>query len=203
MRFIAEDEDAGDSLAVVEFIDDEIKLTTRDGKCACVSVNISEIDEATKWLAENCMRPAQVSCETGKLATEVLVETFADGSIVIINLTDKEMHGLTATMPGGAKRTLNLGAYGVDWLRPEKPQKVTPENTCASTMPQKWNLSLDRLNTKLCRFKQIDGGWKAEIDVRVALENVRMTVLEGNSTPELDGEKNRSRKRMRLPSGRP
>lgn len=135
-----------DALATVTITAKAIRLAIPGGE----KVEVQSPDEITTWLGKHAQRPYQVS---GNLAPgNVLAEHLADGRICVLNLTDRDLAGLTLQTPSSTAR-FDLPARGVRLFDQTARTRDDAAATREPAPEPRFRVQLDRPNLLRCRFK--------------------------------------------------
>lgn len=157
---------------VLSFNDDGSLVETCSGK------KFKSPARAVAFLKESVPACAHVILPEGTLAHNLCVRRYANGPVVVLNLSNEARSNLCLVRPGQADVSFELPPRGVfiqdARVETKQPQKIGSSGRQPLPEETRFTLTLSNPNTVRVVFT----GQVARVTVKVALDNVRMVVRQ-------------------------
>ena len=144
-ELIAEEDEASPSARAVLALTKDGILEEKTGAC------FSGIEEVSGWLERNIARPCRVENPDGSLAGKLLVKTYTDGTVVVLDLTAEIGARRLILKHGDVSRTFELFGRGVMVTKDLIPPELLPA-TAQKTDTDSFELILGNPNFLRCIF---------------------------------------------------
>lgn len=180
-ELIAEDDTPSPSAAAVLALTAAGFLEEKTGTC------LSGIEELTGWLEENTVRPCRVENPDGGLAGDLLVKTYTDGTVVVLDLTGETGARQLKLIRDGFSQTFELFGRGVLVTRGAAKREPLPAAAEKADISS-FELKLSNPNFLRCIFPEGERHFEFELESDLDGVKLILRTYGGEAAVLLDGK---------------